>query len=130
MQIDHGECCQLTELFRIDKFHMGNRPCLDTEEYLSMQVARAKGIPTRLHYTLIIVFFPITFTVSVHLMPNINPGLYYKRMRNVFGYVDNGKLIGVVSKTDIMNAASEKSEYEKALEIYIKKCTKQCLVLV
>ena len=40
-----------------------------------MQVARVKGIPIRLHYTLIIVFFLITFTVSVHLMPNINPGL-------------------------------------------------------
>jgi Zn-dependent protease/predicted transcriptional regulator len=34
-----------------------------------------KGIPIRLHYTLIIVFFLITFTVSVHLMPNIKPGL-------------------------------------------------------
>ena len=34
-----------------------------------------KGIPIRLHYTLIIVFFLITLTASVHLMPNINPGL-------------------------------------------------------
>ena len=42
---------------------------------LSLQIARVKGIPIRLHYTLIIVFFLITFTVSVHLMPNINPGL-------------------------------------------------------
>lgn len=42
---------------------------------MSLQVARVKGIPIRLHYTLIIVFFLITFTVSVHLMPNINPGL-------------------------------------------------------
>jgi Zn-dependent protease len=42
---------------------------------LSLQIARVKGIPIRLHYTLIIVFFLITFTVSVHLMPSINPGL-------------------------------------------------------
>ena len=34
-----------------------------------------KGIPIHLHYTLIIVFFLVTFTVSVYLMPNINPGL-------------------------------------------------------
>jgi predicted transcriptional regulator len=37
-----------------------------------------------------------------------------KRMGKVFVCNDDGKLIGVVSKTDIMNAASEKSEYEKA----------------
>jgi CBS domain-containing protein len=37
-----------------------------------------------------------------------------KRMGKVFVCNDGGELIGVVSKTDIMNAASEKSEYEKA----------------
>jgi Zn-dependent protease/predicted transcriptional regulator len=37
-----------------------------------------------------------------------------KRMGKVFVCNDNGELIGVVSKTDIMNAANEKSEYEKA----------------
>lgn len=42
---------------------------------MSLQITRVKGIPIRLHYTLIIVFFLITFTVSVYLMPNINPGL-------------------------------------------------------
>lgn len=42
---------------------------------MSFQIARVKGIPIRLHYTLIIVFFLITFTVSVHLMPDIKPGL-------------------------------------------------------
>lgn len=42
---------------------------------MSLQIARVKGIPIRLHYTLIIVFFLITFTVAVHLMPDINPGL-------------------------------------------------------
>lgn len=42
---------------------------------LSLQIARVKGIPIRLHYTLIIVFFLVTFTVSIHLMPEINPGL-------------------------------------------------------
>lgn len=40
-----------------------------------MQIGRVKGIPIRLHYTLIIVFFLITFTVSVHLMPEVYPGL-------------------------------------------------------
>lgn len=42
---------------------------------MSLQITRVKGIPIRLHYTLIIVFFLITFTVSVYLMPDINPGL-------------------------------------------------------
>ncbi|MGB7633053.1 MAG: site-2 protease family protein [Nitrososphaeraceae archaeon] len=42
---------------------------------MSLQITRVKGIPIRLHYTLIIVFFLVTFTVSVYLMPNINPGL-------------------------------------------------------
>lgn len=37
-----------------------------------------------------------------------------KRMGKVFVCNNDGKLIGVVSKTDIMNAASEKREYEKA----------------
>lgn len=40
-----------------------------------MQIGRVKGIPIRLHYTLIIVFFLIAFTVSVHLMPEVYPGL-------------------------------------------------------
>jgi CBS domain-containing protein len=35
-------------------------------------------------------------------------------MGKVFVCNDDGELIGVVSKTDIMNAASEKSKYEKA----------------
>jgi Zn-dependent protease len=38
-----------------------------------------------------------------------------KRMGKVFVCNDDGKLIGVVSKTDIMNAASERTEYEKAV---------------
>ncbi|MGB7665451.1 MAG: site-2 protease family protein [Nitrososphaeraceae archaeon] len=42
---------------------------------MSLQITRVKGIPIHLHYTLIIVFFLVTFTVSVYLMPNINPGL-------------------------------------------------------
>jgi CBS domain-containing protein len=37
-----------------------------------------------------------------------------KSMGKVFVCNEDGKLIGVVSKTDIMNAASEKREYEKA----------------
>jgi CBS domain-containing protein len=38
-----------------------------------------------------------------------------KRIGKVYVCNDEGKLIGLVSKTDIMNAASERSEYEKAI---------------
>ena len=44
-----------------------------------------------------------------------------KRMGKVFVCNNEGKLIGVVSKTDIMNAASEKSEYNKAVRKLHKK---------
>jgi predicted transcriptional regulator len=39
-----------------------------------------------------------------------------KRMGKVYVCNDEGKLIGLVSKTDIMNAASERNEYEKAVK--------------
>lgn len=42
---------------------------------MSLQVARVKNIPIRLHYTLIIVFFLISWTVSSGFMPAFYPGL-------------------------------------------------------
>lgn len=58
--------------FKIDKFQLA---MFKSRRTLSLQIARVKGIRIRLHYTLIIVFFLVTFTVSIHLMPEINPGL-------------------------------------------------------
>ena len=42
---------------------------------MSLQVTKIKGIPIRLHFTLIIVFFLITWTLAARLMPEIYPGL-------------------------------------------------------
>ena len=42
---------------------------------MSIQITKIKGIPIRLHFTLIIVFFLIAWTLSVSLMPEIHPGL-------------------------------------------------------
>jgi Zn-dependent protease len=42
---------------------------------LSLQVTKIKGIPIRLHFTLIIVFFLIAWTLAARLMPEIYPGL-------------------------------------------------------
>ena len=42
---------------------------------MSLQITKVKGIPIRLHFTLIVVFFLITWTLSVSLMPEIHPGL-------------------------------------------------------
>jgi Zn-dependent protease/predicted transcriptional regulator len=42
---------------------------------LSLQVAKIRGIPIRLHFTLLIAFILISWTVSAHLMPEIYPGL-------------------------------------------------------
>src|ERR687887_377924 len=42
---------------------------------MSLQIAKIKGIPIRLHFTLIIVFFLITWTLAGSLMPEIHPGL-------------------------------------------------------
>jgi Zn-dependent protease/predicted transcriptional regulator len=42
---------------------------------LSLQVAKIRGIPIRLHFTLVIAFFLISWTVSAYLMPEIYPGL-------------------------------------------------------
>jgi hypothetical protein len=42
---------------------------------MSLQITKIKGIPIRLHFTLIIVFFLTTWTLSASLMPEIHPGL-------------------------------------------------------
>src|SRR5919109_918670 len=48
---------------------------IDRVVSLSLQVIKIKGIPIRLHFTLIIVFFLITWTLAARLMPEIYPGL-------------------------------------------------------
>ena len=42
---------------------------------MSLQVTKIKGIPIRLHFTLIIVFFLIAWTLAARLMPEMYPGL-------------------------------------------------------
>jgi Zn-dependent protease len=42
---------------------------------MSLQLTKIKGIPIRLHFTLIIVFFLIVWTLSGSLMPQVHPGL-------------------------------------------------------
>jgi Zn-dependent protease/predicted transcriptional regulator len=42
---------------------------------MSLQITKIKGIPIRLHFTLIVVFFLIAWTLSASLMPQIHPGL-------------------------------------------------------
>ena len=47
----------------------------EIEQILSLQIARIRGIPIRLHFTLLIAFILITWTVSVQLLPTIYPRL-------------------------------------------------------
>ncbi|MGI8719196.1 MAG: site-2 protease family protein [Nitrososphaeraceae archaeon] len=42
---------------------------------MSLQVARIKGIPIRLHFTLIVVFFLILWTLAARFMPQLYPNL-------------------------------------------------------
>ncbi len=42
---------------------------------MSLQITKIQGIPIRLHFTLIVVFFLIAWTLSATLMPEIHPGL-------------------------------------------------------
>jgi Zn-dependent protease/CBS domain-containing protein len=42
---------------------------------LSLQIAKVKGIPIRLHFTLVIVFFLIAWTLASRLMPETYPGI-------------------------------------------------------
>ena len=42
---------------------------------MSLRITKIKGIPIRLHFTLIVVFFLIAWTLSARLMPEIHPGL-------------------------------------------------------
>ena len=43
--------------------------------YMSFQIAKVKGIPVRLHFTLIIVFFLIAWTLASSFMPRYFPNL-------------------------------------------------------
>ena len=42
---------------------------------MSFQIAKVKGVPVRLHFTLIIVFFLIAWTLARQLMPRYFPNL-------------------------------------------------------
>lgn len=42
---------------------------------MSFQIARVKGISIRLHFTILVTFVLISWTVAVRLTPNIYPGL-------------------------------------------------------
>src|SRR5919202_4130380 len=42
---------------------------------MSLRITKINGIPIRLHFTLIVVFFLIAWTLSARLMPEIHPGL-------------------------------------------------------
>jgi Zn-dependent protease len=42
---------------------------------VSLQVAKIKGIPIKLHFTLAIVFALIAWTLAVNYMPLFYPGL-------------------------------------------------------
>ncbi|MEM3160820.1 MAG: site-2 protease family protein, partial [Nitrososphaera sp.] len=42
---------------------------------MSVQIGKIKGIPIRLHFTLVIVFLLISWTIATALMPDFVPGL-------------------------------------------------------
>lgn len=140
---------------------------------MSFQIAKVKGIPVRLHFTLIIVFFLVAWTLASSFMPQYFPNLatvqYWimgaigaiilfisvrqhltaeeimipledlvvmlpgrsadealmkmtrTRMGKVFVCDPQGVLLGLVSKTDIMNMASERQEFQQELK---KLCCK------
>ena len=44
---------------------------------MSFTIARVKGIRIRVHFTFLIVFALVTWTLSAHLMPMVLPGLAY-----------------------------------------------------
>jgi len=44
---------------------------------LSLEVAKIKGIPVKLHFTLLIVSFLIAWILAGILMPELYPGLYF-----------------------------------------------------
>jgi Zn-dependent protease/predicted transcriptional regulator len=46
------------------------------KEYMSLQIARVKGIPIKLHFTLIIVFVLVSWTLASGTMPRYFPNLY------------------------------------------------------
>jgi len=42
---------------------------------LSLEVAKIKGIPIKLHFTLVVISFLVAWTLAVMLMPELYPGL-------------------------------------------------------
>lgn len=42
---------------------------------MSFQIAKVKGIPIRLHFTLLVTFLLISWTVAVRFTPSVYPGL-------------------------------------------------------
>ncbi len=56
---------------------------------MSLQVIKIKNIPIKLHFTLIIVFFLITWMLTINFMPRIFPGL------GTYHYLTMG-IVGIV----------------------------------
>src|SRR5919206_810686 len=55
---------------------MDDNTIINRESHLmSLQITKILGIPIRLHFTLIVVFFLIAWTLSERLMPETYPGL-------------------------------------------------------
>ena len=55
---------------------MDDNTIINRESHLmSLQITKVLGIPIRLHFTLIVVFFLIAWTLSARLMPETYPGL-------------------------------------------------------
>ncbi|PWU79067.1 MAG: hypothetical protein DLM72_19280 [Candidatus Nitrosopolaris wilkensis] len=42
---------------------------------MSLEVAKIKGIPIKLHFTLVVISFLVAWTLAVMLMPELYPGL-------------------------------------------------------
>lgn len=45
------------------------------EYQMSLRIAQVRGIPIRLHFTLVIVFFLVSWTLATGFMPQLYPGL-------------------------------------------------------
>jgi Zn-dependent protease len=57
---------------------------------LSLEVANIKGIPIKLHFTLVLVSFLVAWTLAVMLMPELYPGL------NIFVYWIMGTICAII----------------------------------
>src|SRR5918994_4973104 len=54
---------------------MGNKVSWGRRVKISLEIAKIRGIPIKLHFTLIIVFFLIAWTLSSGFMPQYLPNL-------------------------------------------------------